>query len=98
MTAPPTVHPVDEVLAPQSLLAFGLQHVFSMYAGIVAVPLIVASAIGLQGDALVRIISASFFMCGVATLLQTLGLGPFGARLPIVFRRSRGWTSATPAT
>lgn len=94
MTAHPTVHPVDEVLPPQSLLAFGLQHVFSMYAGIVAVPLIVASAIGLQGDALVRIISASFFMCGVATLLQTLGLGPFGARLPIV----QGTTFAAVST
>lgn len=90
----PAVHPVDEVLPTQSLFTYGLQHVFSMYAGIVAVPFIVANAIGLEGDALVRIISASFFMCGLATLIQTIGFGPFGARLPIV----QGTTFAAVST
>ncbi len=88
------VHPVDEILPPQNMVLFGLQHVMSMYAGIVAVPLVLASAIGLQGDALVRIIDASFFMCGLATLIQTLGIGIFGAKLPIV----QGTTFASVAT
>ena len=43
MTAP-TVHPVDEVLAVPRLAALGLQHVLVMYAGAVAVPLIVGRA------------------------------------------------------
>ena len=83
-TPSPTVHPVDEVPAAQNLLVFGLQHVMSMYAGIVAVPLILAGALGLDATTAARIVSASFFMCGLATLVQTLGLGPFGAKLPIV--------------
>ncbi|WP_051935657.1 nucleobase:cation symporter-2 family protein [Deinococcus sp. YIM 77859] len=77
-------HPVDEVLPPGRMVAFGLQHVLSMYAGIIAVPLVLASAIGLQPDQIVRIVNASFFMCGVATLIQTIGFPGFGARLPIV--------------
>ena len=35
------VHPVDEHLPPVRLAALGLQHVLVMYAGAVAVPLIV---------------------------------------------------------
>ncbi|GGL78635.1 xanthine permease [Deinococcus aerolatus] len=97
MTTTPTrnaIHPVDEVLPVQNMIAFGLQHVLSMYAGIVAVPLILATALGLEGDALVRIIGASFFMCGVATLIQTIGFAGFGAKLPIV----QGTTFAAVAT
>ena len=37
-------HPVDEVLKPGPMFVYGLQHVMSMYAGVVAVPLIVGSA------------------------------------------------------
>ncbi|BDP44409.1 xanthine permease (plasmid) [Deinococcus aetherius] len=80
----PPVHPVDEVPPAGRMVAFGLQHVLSMYAGIIAVPLVLASALGLNPDQIVRIVNASFFMCGVATLIQTLGFPGFGARLPIV--------------
>ena len=55
-------HPVDEVLPPGRMAAYGLQHVMTMYAGIIAVPLIVATAIGLPQDQLVYVINASFFM------------------------------------
>ncbi|GGO36749.1 nucleobase:cation symporter-2 family protein [Deinococcus humi] len=91
---PNAVHPVDEVLPPQNMIAFGLQHVLSMYAGIVAVPLVLATALGLDSETVVRIIGASFFMCGVATLIQTIGFPGFGARLPIV----QGTTFASVAT
>lgn len=80
----PSVHPVDEVPPAGRMVAFGLQHVLSMYAGIIAVPLVLASAINLPPDQVVRIVNASFFMCGVATLIQTIGFPGFGAKLPIV--------------
>lgn len=78
------VHPVDEVLPAGRMAAFGLQHVMTMYAGIIAVPLIVATALELPPEQLVYIINASFLMCGVATLIQTIGVWKFGVRLPIV--------------
>ena len=34
------IHPVDQILATPGLLTLGLQHVLVMYAGAVAVPLI----------------------------------------------------------
>lgn len=87
-------HPVDEVLPAGKMAAFGLQHVLAMYAGIVAVPLVLASAIGLPQDQVVYIISASFFMCGVATIVQTIGFWKFGARAPIV--QGTTFASVTP--
>ncbi|CAN5469933.1 nucleobase:cation symporter-2 family protein [soil metagenome] len=88
------VHPVDEVLPPGRMAAYGLQHVLAMYAGIVAVPLILATAIGLPEEQVVYIINASFFMCGVATLIQAIGFWKFGARLPIV--QGTTFASVTP--
>ena len=35
-------HPVDEILPPTKLFTLGLQHVLVMYAGAIAVPLVVA--------------------------------------------------------
>jgi xanthine permease len=80
----PRPHPVDERPPAGPLLLYGLQHVLCMYAGAVAVPLILAQALALPREALVALINADLFCCGLATLLQTLGVGPFGIRLPVV--------------
>ncbi len=78
------VHPVDEVLPAGRLAVFGFQHVLAMYAGAVAVPLILANAIGLPEEDLVYLINADLFTCGVATLVQTVGFWKVGFRLPII--------------
>jgi len=80
----PVIHPVDEVLPARQLFTFGLQHVLVMYAGAVAVPLILGSALGLTQAQVVTLINANLLTSGVATLLQTLGLWRFGARLPLI--------------
>lgn len=77
-------HPVDEVLPFGQMLVYGLQHVMSMYAGVVAVPLIVGSAFKLPPADITFLISAGLLMSGLATLLQTLGFWKLGARQPIV--------------
>jgi NCS2 family nucleobase:cation symporter-2 len=79
-----TVHPVDEILPLPRLFALGLQHVLVMYANAVAVPLIVGGALHLPKDQLAMLINADLFACGIATLIQTIGFGPFGIRLPII--------------
>jgi xanthine permease len=78
------VHPVDEVLPAPRMAALGLQHVLVMYANAVAVPLILGGALHLPKDQLALLINADLFACGIATLIQTIGLGPFGIRLPII--------------
>jgi uric acid transporter len=77
-------HPVDEMLPPAQLFIYGLQPFMSMYAGVVAVPLIVGGALGLPFRELSYLITAALLISGLATLLQTLGIWRIGARLPIV--------------
>ncbi|KAF0867304.1 nucleobase:cation symporter-2 family protein [Pseudomonas sp. LD120] len=78
------VHPVDEVLPVRQLFSFGLQHVLVMYAGAVAVPLILGNALGLTPAQVVLLINANLLTSGIATLIQTLGFWRFGARLPLI--------------
>ncbi len=67
----------------------GVQHVLAMFVSNVTPAIIVAGAAGFGfgtpgvGD-LVYMIQMSMLFAGVATLLQTVGIGPVGARLPIV--------------
>ncbi len=68
---------------PQAF-ALGLQHVLAMLASNITVPIIVISAIGLNADDRVFMIQAAILAAGLATLLQTVGPGPIGARLPVV--------------
>ena len=78
------VHPVDEKLPLPRLGALGLQHVLVMYAGAVAVPLIVGRALKLTPDQVALLRSADLFCCGVVTLIQSLGATQwFGIRLPV---------------
>ncbi len=79
------VHPVDEVLPVPRLAALGLQHVLVMYAGAVAVPLIVGRALKLTPDQVSMLISADLFCCGLVTLIQALGATQwFGIKLPVM--------------
>ena len=56
-----------------------------MYAGAVAVPLIVGRALKLSPEQVAMLISADLFCCGLVTLIQSLGATPwFGIRLPVM--------------
>ncbi|WP_330115555.1 nucleobase:cation symporter-2 family protein [Pseudomonas sp. JS3066] len=77
-------HPVDQLLPVRQLVTYGLQHVLVLYAGAVAVPLILGSALGLSSAEVVLLINANLLTSGIATLIQTLGFWRFGARLPLV--------------
>jgi len=80
-----TTHPVDEILPPPKLFTLGLQHVLVMYAGAVAVPLIVGRALKLEPADVAFLISADLFVCGIVTLIQSLGATQwFGIRLPVM--------------
>lgn len=76
--------PEDEKLGAGANLAYGLQHVLTMYGGIVAVPLILGQATGLSTGDVGLLVTASLFVGGLATILQTMGLPFFGSRLPLV--------------
>ena len=80
-----STHPVDERLPTGKLAALGLQHVLVMYAGAVAVPLIVGRALKLSPEQVAMLISADLFCCGIVTLIQSLGATQwFGIKLPVM--------------
>lgn len=79
------VDPVDEVLPLVQMVLYGLQHVLVMYAGAVAVPLVVGNAVGLPADQIILLISTDLFICGAATMAQALGLTRWvGCKLPLI--------------
>ncbi|MHB0833931.1 MAG: solute carrier family 23 protein [Corynebacterium aurimucosum] len=82
-TAP--THPVDVVPPAPKLAALGLQHVLAFYAGAVIVPLLIAGSLGLDEATTIHLINADLLTCGLATLIQAVGVGKhIGVRLPII--------------
>ena len=69
---------------PVALGLLGLQHVLVMYAGAVAVPLIVGRALKLSPEDIAILVSADLFACGIATLIQSWGLPGIGIRMPVM--------------
>ena len=67
-------------------IPLGLQHVLAMFASNVTPSIIVAGAAGLAfgGAEQVYLIQMAMLFAGIATLFQTVGIGPIGARLPIM--------------
>ena len=62
----------------------GLQHLLAMYAGAVAVPLLIGTGLGFNEAQMTYLISIDIFMCGIATLLQLVVTRFFGIGLPVV--------------
>lgn len=72
-------------------IPLGIQHVLAMFVSNVTPAIIVAGAAGFGFGSnspdfpnMIYMIQMSMFLAGIATLLQTIGFGPVGARLPIV--------------
>ena len=67
-------------------LPLGLQHVLAMFASNVTPAIIVAGAAGLGfgSPEQIYLIQMAMLFAGIATLFQTIGIGPVGARLPIM--------------
>ncbi|WP_277183656.1 uracil-xanthine permease family protein [Caballeronia sp. BR00000012568055] len=80
----PPVHAVDERLPFARLILFGLQHVLVVAASPITAVFLVAKALGLSSALTVDLISATFLVCGLGTLLQSFGPLKFGARLPFI--------------
>ena len=84
MTVSRSTAPVDEVLPWTQMVLFGLQHVLAMAAVPITSVFLVSKALGLPADLTINLISATFLVCGLGSLLQALGPFKFGAKLPFV--------------
>ena len=77
--------PVDQVPSFGRLTVLGIQHVLAFYAGAVIVPWVIAQNLGLDTQTLIHLINADLFTCGIATIIQSAGIGRFiGVKLPLI--------------
>ena len=72
-------------------ILYALQHILAMFAGNVTVPLLVVGIAGLSGQDGAFLIQCALLMAGVVTLLQVVGIGPVGSRLPVVMGTSNAF-------
>lgn len=80
----PNPDPVNEVPPVGRSVVLALQHMLAAYAGIIAPPLIIGTALHLPFIDIAILITLSLFASGVCTLLQTIGWWKLGVRLPLV--------------
>ena len=76
--------PEDERLGAGRTVAYAVQHILTMYGGLIAVPLVVASAAGYDAATTALLVAAALFVGGFATFLQAWGLPRIGCQLPLV--------------
>jgi uracil-xanthine permease len=69
-------------------IPLGIQHLLAMFLSTVALPLVIAGAIGLGDADTAFIVQMALLVAGVATIVQAYPIGPVGARLPIVMGTS----------
>lgn len=83
-TATTGPRPEDDRLGLGPTVGYGVQHVLAMFGGVIAVPIIIGGAAGLDPAQSAVLVASGLFVSGLTTLLQTLGLPFFGSQLPLV--------------
>ncbi|MFW6774216.1 uracil-xanthine permease family protein [Nocardioides sp. CPCC 205120] len=82
---------IDEMPPLGEAVLLGVQHVLVMMASNVTIPIVLATAIGATTGETAFLVQVALLVAGLTTLLQTVGIGPIGARLPIVQGTSFGF-------
>jgi len=75
---------IDDTPSISSQILLGLQNIFAAFGGIIAVPLVLAGALGLDAKTSTTVISATILASGIATIVQSRKIGPVGARVPCI--------------
>ncbi|ADK14577.1 MULTISPECIES: nucleobase:cation symporter-2 family protein [Clostridium] len=67
-----------------SQILLGFQHIFAAFGGIIVVPIIISSSLKLDSHTSTALISAAILVAGIATFIQSRGIGPVGARVACI--------------
>lgn len=85
------LYDVEELPPWHEAIPLGLQHVLVMVASNVTIPIIIAGVVGATTGETTFLVQVALLVAGITTLLQTFGVGPVGARLPVVQGTSFGF-------
>lgn len=84
---------LDDKPPMKQTLILAFQAIFACFSGIVAVPLVVAGALGLKISDTSFLVSCALFASGLTTLIQAKGIGPIGSKLPFIMGTSFAFVS-----
>ncbi|MGL5647594.1 MAG: uracil-xanthine permease family protein [Clostridium sp.] len=65
-------------------ILLGFQNIFAAFGGIIAVPLVISTALGFDGATSTAVLAASILASGVATIIQSRGVSRVGAKVPCI--------------
>jgi len=71
----------DKPPGPLSVI-LGFQNIIAAFGGIVAPPLVIGGAIGLDVATIALLVSATIFVAGLVTMIQSKGVGIIGSKTP----------------
>lgn len=78
-------------------LLLAAQHLLAALGGIIAVPLVIGNVLQLPTADTIVLVNAALLISGVVTIIQCLGIGPIGIRLPSVMGTSFTFVAAALA-
>ncbi|MCT4716847.1 uracil-xanthine permease family protein [Enterobacteriaceae bacterium H18W14] len=74
----------NEALSWQTKLLLAIQHVLVVAATPITAVFLIAKAFHFSEAVTTSVLSATFLMCGLGAIVQSLGVGSIGARLPFI--------------
>lgn len=75
---------IDDKPKMMTRIILGFQNIFAAFGGIIAVPLVICSALGLDAKTSTQVLSATILASGLATIIQSRGIWKIGARVPTI--------------
>nr|MCR5073821.1 purine permease [Clostridiales bacterium] len=79
---------LNECPSARETAPLSLQHILILIFNVLPVPLLIAGGFSLNAAETTILVAGCLLVTGVATILQCIGVGPFGARLPICLENS----------
>ena len=75
------VYQLEDKIPSRTAAFVGIQHVMAMFVGVITMPLVVSGALKFSLTDTAYLVSMGLFISGIATIIQTRGIGPIGSRL-----------------
>ena len=69
-------------------IPLSIQQIVVLIFNVLPVPLLIGGGIGLNAAEITILVAGCLLVTGIATILQTIGAGPIGAKLPIPLESS----------
>lgn len=82
---------VEGIPPLKEAVPLGLQHIFAMFLSNIAVPIIIARIVGIEGKDLTMLVQSAMVMAAIATIIQCYPIWKVGAKLPVVMGTSFGF-------